>query len=231
MKTKDLLIIGGIGVGLYVAWEFNIGGIQDLVYGAAEETEETFNPSDSSPTYASNEWTYPYNYYPIQSAGSHPQTTHTGEYPFPYPYPPTSYQQTAAPTTLPAAHYQLAGTPNIRQYPGTTTIMSPPNAYMPNPTLWWDKGGLSTNRSVINRGLIDYGPYRFEAPIFQSTRYGIQGTNIDYPFIAGPIGPSPCPIGEYRASDGRCYRLQAPPPESCNPGWYRASDGRCYPMR
>ena len=33
-----------------------------------------------------------------------------------------------------------------------------------------------------------------------------------------------------RASDGRCYALPTPPPESCPTGAYRASDGKCYPI-
>ena len=46
----------------------------------------------------------------------------------------------------------------------------------------------------------------------------------------GGYAPTPCPQGEYRASDGRCYTLPTPPPEQCPTSAYRASDGKCYPL-
>ena len=225
LNINSLIIAGAAGLGLVAAWEFNFLGIRDLFDSVAEEADELVSPQKQQQPRSLAD----FNYY--KDGGSHPQQVHDKRYPFPYPYPPTGYPQTAAPLTLPGAHYQMAGTPNIRQIPGTTTIMAPPTALMPNPTVWWDKGGIVTpgSRIAMPTG-IDYGPYKFDAPIFSSNRYPIYGTNIDYPFIVGPVGPSPCPYGEYRAGDGRCYRLGSPPPEQCPIGQYRASDGRCYPL-
>lgn len=226
IDKNSILIAGAAGLGLVAAWELNFLGIRDLFENIAGEAEDIVNPEQPTriPSLAD------FNYYKDNPV-SYPQQAHRGQYPFPYPYPPTGYPQTAAPLTLPAGHYQIAGTPNIRQIPGTHTIMSPPTAYMPNPTLWWDKGGIVTpGTRIALPSEINYGPYQFDSPIFSSSRYPIYGTNIDYPFIIGPVGPSPCPYGEYRAGDGRCYRLGAPPPEECPIGQYRASDGRCYPI-
>lgn len=228
-NTTQLLIVGGIGVGLYLAWDNNFLGFRDLIDDLAYGAEETISSTpSSSPSRPLTNPLEELNYY--KGGGSLPQQTHTGYPPnLNYPYPPVGYPQTAAPLTLPAAHYRIAGTPNIRQIPGTTTILAPPTAYMPNPTLWWEKGGIVTpNTRITLPSEINYGPYRFESPIFSRSRYPVYGTNIDYPFLVGPIGPAPCPIGEYRASDGRCYRLPSRPPEPCSRGFYRASDGRCY---
>lgn len=229
LNTNSLILAGAAGLGLVVAWETNFLGIRDLFDSFAEGADGLVYPEQQGgpPQYPS---LAELNYYK-DNPSSYPQQTHTQQYPFPYPYPPTGYPQTVAPLTLPGAHYQLAGTPNIRQIPGTTTIMSPPTASMPNPTLWWDKGGIVTpGTRIALPSEINYGPYQFQSPIFSSNRYPVYGSNIDYPFIVGPIAPSPCPYGEYRAGDGRCYRLGSPPPESCPIGQYRASDGRCYSL-
>lgn len=231
-NTQNLLIAGGLGVAVYLAWESNILGIRDIFEDTISgPIQDTFNlPS------ATNEVDfmkpYPWDYY-TSKIGGEPQETHRYNEQFPYPYPPVGYPKTVAPTTLPAAHYRIAGTPNIMQIPGTTTIMSPPNAYMPNPNLWIDKGGIVTpGTRIAMPSEINFGPYHFESPIFSRSRYPVYGTNIDYPFLVGPVGPSPCPLGQYRASDGRCYAFSSPPPEPCsNPNYYRAADGRCYPFR
>lgn len=202
---KKYLILGGIGIGLYIAWDSNLLGIRSLIENMGAQAQDFLVPDE------------PY------TGGTYPQTVHKGNYPFPYPYPPTSYPMTAAPTTQAAAHYKIAGTPNL----GVRGA-----GLMPNPSLWMNQGGISNPRMAIPGARIDYGPFQFDAPIFSNQRYSIQGTNISLPFLIGPVGPSPCPVGEYRASDGRCYRMNAPPPEPCpNPNYYRASDGRCYPFR
>ena len=231
---KEWLLIAGAGVAFYLAWENNILGIRDLIDGVGFELDSA--TANSGPQQQQQEqpsdWSYPYNYY-TSKEGSQPQQTHYNWDPnLNYPYPPTTYPKTVAPTTLPAAFYKMAGTPNIMQIPGTTTIMSPPNALMPNPQLWVDKGGIVTpGTRIALPSEINYGPYQFKSPIFSNSRYPIIGTNIDYPFLVGPVGPAPCPIGQYRAGDGRCYPLPSMPPEPCGTGYFRASDGRCYPLR
>lgn len=201
ISPSNLLLFGGIGLGIVAAWELNFLGIRDLFAQVTEDAEELVSPQEQPATVGGvPAGSYPYNYY--TGGGSIPQQAHTGQYPFPYPYPPTSFPMTAAPQTLPGAHYQIAGTPNIRQIPGTTTIMNIPNAYMPNPTLWWEKGGIVTpgTRGALPSA-INYGPYKFEAPIFSQRRYPIYGTNIDYPFIVPPF----CPPDQFAGQDGRCY--------------------------
>jgi hypothetical protein len=199
-KTRDLLLVAGIGAGFYFAWESNFLGIRDFIDTIGQKAQDIFVPKE------------PY------TGGSSPQAVHSGQYSFRYPYPPTQYPMTAAPTTQAAGHYRIAGTPNI---------MVQGAGILPNPTLWHHQGGISNPRIAMPTS-INYGPYRFESPIFSAQRYGVTGTNIDYPFIIGPVGPSPCPVGTYRASDGRCYNFQSPPPEPCASGYYRAADGRCY---
>lgn len=210
LNTNSLIIAGAAGLGLVAAWEFNFLGIRDLFDDFTADLDDLTTPP--APQQQSQQPRYPslaeLNYYKDNPV-SYPQQAHTQKYPFPYPYYPTGYQQTAAPLTLPGAHYQIAGTPNIRQIPGTTTIMAPPTANMPNPTLWWDKGGIVTpgSRPALPSA-INYGPYKFEAPIFSQNRYPIYGTNIDYPFIIPPF----CPPDQFQGQDGRCYPTPLYPP-------------------
>lgn len=202
-NLTQLLIAGGIGVGFYLAWESNFLGIRDFIddlsFDVVESTSTT--PPAETKLMATNTWSYPYNYYP--QTGGQPQQEHGYNESFPYPYPPTMQNpMTVAPQTLGGAHYRIAGTPNIRQIPGTTTIMNIPNAMMPNPTLWVDKGGIVTpGTRIALPTAINYGPYKFEAPIFSKNRYPIYGTNIDYPFIIPPF----CPPNQFHGQDGRCY--------------------------
>lgn len=207
-NLTNLLILGGIGAGLYLVWTNNIFGIQDFI----NDLSSGLVPIESEEEQ-------------LITMGIAPQQTHRQQYPMVYPYPPTSYPQTAAATTLPAAHYQIAGTPNL---------MIPSAGGMPNPYLWTNKGGImNPTNSPFSQPYYEYryGPYLLTSPQFTTDRgYYIQGTNIDYPFLIGPTAPSPCPIGQYRAGDGRCYPLTTPPPEMCMSGYYRASDGKCYPL-
>lgn len=198
-------------------------GIQDIVGDLAGGAQETME--DITSTALPYEPTSSYDFGQDVYRGTEPQETHSeGRYPFTYPYPPFGYQQTAGPTTLPAAHYQIAGTPNL---------MIPSAAAMPNPSYWSDRGGIMNPRTPWQNAPYEFqfGTYYYYQPSYQQRGYQVQGTNISYPFINAPYGPAPCPYGEYRAGDGRCYPLQAPPPEQCQTGYYRASDGRCYPVR
>src|SRR5215207_2360612 len=110
INPSNLLLYGGIGLGIVVAWEMNFLGIRDLFAQVTEGADDLVSPQQPSrPPNPLEEL----NYY--KGGGSIPQQAHTQQYPFPYPYPPTSFPMTAAPQTLPGAHYQIAGTPNIRQ--------------------------------------------------------------------------------------------------------------------
>lgn len=199
-KQKDLLLAIG-GLGAFLAaYHFNILGIRNF----------------------------------IENLGYRPVVQQQQDgLPYPYPYPPTTSPQYTGARTLAAAHYKMAGAPPELPWHEARQpfLRYPYAAEMANPTLWWDKGGIVTPGSRIALpSEINYGPYQFQSPIFSSNRYTIQGTNIDYPFIVGPVGPSPCPLGEYRATDGKCYRMSAPPPEPCAAGYFRAADGKCYFM-
>lgn len=209
-NINTLLLVGVGGVAAYLAWSNNFLGIQDIISGFTPVPQPTYEETQIMGDVAQ---------------GINPQQIHRGEYPFPYPYY-TNYPATAAPTTLAAAHYRIAGTPNLA---------IPSAAEMPNPSLWFSKGGImNPSRPWHNYPYykLAMGRYYAETPMFQQTGYQVQGTNISYPYLSQIAGyPSPCPIGEYRATDGRCYRLQAPPPEACQTGYYRASDGRCYPLK
>lgn len=210
-NLNTLLVLGGIGVGLYLAWTNNFLGIQDLVNSVSSGIQEIATPLESEEEQ-------------LIKMGISPQQTHKTQYPMTYPYPPAGYPQTAAATTLPAAHYQIAGTPNL---------MIPSAGGMPNPYLWTTKGGIMNPTFPFNQPYYEYryGPYWLQSPQFsREMSYYVPGTNIDYPFLIGPTAPSPCPIGQYRAGDGRCYPYPTPPPEICLTGYYRASDGRCYPL-
>jgi hypothetical protein len=164
---NNLLMVGGLVIGGYFAYQTNILGIRDMIDNLSFDMDDTLGSISNA----------------IKPTGS--------KYPFPYPYPPTTGPLTQPPTTLPAAHYQMAGAPNLG-------VMGA--GLMPNPTLWWDKGAMTPNRVALPSA-INYGPYKFEAPIFSSQHYPIQGTNISYPFIKPPF----CPPDQFSGQDGRCY--------------------------
>ncbi len=176
-KLTNLLLVGGVGLGFFLAWETNFLGFRNLFQQAAEKIQDVVTPNNTPP----------------YTGGSMPQAVHKQQYPFPYPYPPTKYPMTVAPTTQGAAHYRIAGTPNLG-------VMGA--GLMANPMLWVDKGGIvSPGSRAALPSAINYGPYKFEAPIFSNARYPILGTNIDYPFIVPPF----CPPDQFQGQDGRCY--------------------------
>lgn len=162
---STLALVGGIAIVGFFAYENNFLGIKDMINNTSFETQNVINDI------AKKEYS---------------------PYPFRYPYPPTITPQYAGPTTQSAAHYKMAGTPNIRiQGAGL----------LPNPNLWVDKGGIMSSGKAALPSAINYGPYKFEAPIFQSARYPIQGTNLSYPFMRAPF----CPPDQFQGQDGRCY--------------------------
>ena len=162
---STLALVGGIAVVGFFAYENNFLGIKDMIDNTSFETQNVINDI------AKKEY---------------------GPYPFRYAYPPTQYPQYAGPTTQSAAHYKMAGPPNIRiQGAGL----------LPNPNLWVDKGGIMSSGKAALPSAINYGPYKFEAPIFSKQRYAIQGTNLSYPFIVPPF----CPPDQFQGQDGRCY--------------------------
>ena len=169
-NLTTLALVGGIAVAGFFAYETNFLGIQDMINNTSFDAQGVI--------------------------GEIAAATNTGKryspYPFPYPYPPTQTPQYAGPTTQSAAHYKMAGTPNLGiQGAGL----------LPNPNLWVDKGGIMTSGKRALPSAINYGSWKFEAPIFQSQRYPIQGTNISYPFIRAPF----CPPDQFQGQDGRCY--------------------------
>ena len=161
----NLALVGGIAIAGFFAYESNFLGIRDMIDYVSFENQGVIG--DIS-----------------QKAYS--------PYPFQYPYPPTQTPQYAGPTTQSAAHYKMAGTPNIRiQGAGL----------LPNPNLWVDKGGIMSSGKMALPSAINYGPWKFEAPIFSKQRYHIQGTNISLPFMRQPF----CPPDQFAGQDGRCY--------------------------
>jgi hypothetical protein len=174
MKLKlspNMLLYGGIGLGIVAAWELNFLGIRDLFDRITSKADDMVSRQ---------------------------------KYPFPYPYPPTQTQQTMGPRTLPGAHYQMAaGPPELPWSEARQPYLRfPYAAELPNPQLWIDKGGIvSPGSRAALPSAINYGPYKFEAPIFSSRRYPIYGTNLDYPFIVPPF----CPPDQFQGQDGRCY--------------------------
>ena len=196
-------LAGGLSVAGFFAYQMNLGGFKDTISKTFTQLQQTLST------------VFPGSLL-IKS-----QTSTQQQYPFNYPYPPTQQPQYAGPTTQSAAHYQMGGTPNIGiQGAGL----------LPNPNLWVPQGGITSNRIADPYAAINYGPYSATPTQFANQYYNIQGTNLQQPFIQGPIAPTPCPAGEYRAGDGRCYPLPSPPPEACPDGSYRASDGKCYAM-
>lgn len=171
-QNKDLLLaIGGLGAFL-AAYHFNILGVRNF----------------------------------IENLGYRPvvQQPQQDGLPYPYPYPPTTSPQYTGARTLAAAHYKMAGAPPELPWHEARQpyLRYPYAAEMANPTLWWDKGGIVTpNSRAALPSAINYGPWKFEAPIFSRNRYPIYGTNIDYPFIIPPF----CPPNEFQGQDGRCY--------------------------
>lgn len=174
-KSKNLntlALVGGLAVAGYLAYETNLLGLKDMI----DNVSLDFDAQDIVGEIAS-----------IGTGGKR-----YSPYPFNYPYPPTQTPQYAGPTTQSAAHYKMAGPPNIRiQGAGL----------LPNPNLWVDKGGIMTSGKRALPSAINYGPYKFEAPIFQSQRYPIPGTNLSYPFMRAPF----CPPDQFSGQDGRCY--------------------------
>ena len=204
LTNSIVWLAGGLGVAGFFAYQTNIGGFKDTISKTLTQLQQTLST------------VFPGSLL-IKSQTSSSQQ----QYPFNYPYPPTQQPQYAGPTTQSAAHYEMAGTPNIGiQGAGL----------LPNPNLWVPQGGITSNRVADPYAAINYGPYSATPTQFANQYYNIQGTNLQQPYIQGPIAPSPCPAGEYRAGDGRCYPLPSPPPEACPDGAYRASDGKCYAM-
>ena len=120
-----LALVGGIAVAGYFAYESNFLGLRDMVDNISADAGDVI--SDISRPVSNNKYS---------------------PYPFQYPYPPTQTPQYAGPTTQSAAHYKMAGPPNIRiQGAGL----------LPNPNLWVPQGGLTSNRTAIPGAGIDYG--------------------------------------------------------------------------
>ena len=96
-NLTTLALVGGIAVAGYLAYESNFLGIQDMINNASYDAQGVIGEIAN----ATNKRYSPY--------------------PFNYPYPPTQTPQYAGPTTQIAAHYKMAGPPNIR-IPGSRII-------------------------------------------------------------------------------------------------------------
>ena len=121
-----LALVGGIAVAGFFAYESNFLGIRDMVDNVTDEAQGVI--SDISQPVSNNKYS---------------------PYPFQYPYPPTTQTpQYAGPTTQSAAHYKMAGPPNIRiQGAGL----------LPNPNIWVDKGGIMAPGKMALPSAINYG--------------------------------------------------------------------------